>query len=132
MRWTISLLALFVGCGGDGGGGNGTTTATTGDASETSAGPSDTSSGSSGGSAAETTGGDGGLSHGFVQLELVRAESQADDPFAGTATVIAVLQYADCLGTFYADHPELRQDGADGAAIFGGSDLGGEGWQDRL
>lgn len=72
------------------------------------------------------------LTHGFVKLELRRGESQASNPYVGTSTVIATMQYRDCLDNFYTANPDLRQTGVEGETIFGGEDLGGEGWADRL
>ncbi|HWB80586.1 MAG TPA: hypothetical protein VG755_36730 [Nannocystaceae bacterium] len=133
------IVALAIGCG-DAGDGDGTSASSEGGPSS-SAGTTtmsvDTSAGTTSGSdESADTGIDptdgGGLSHGFVQLRLARAESATEDPFVGTAQVIAVLQYAECLTAFYDANPNLRQDGPDGAAIFGGDELGGEGWLDRL
>lgn len=72
------------------------------------------------------------LTHGFVQLELRRGESQSDDPFVGTARVRVTLEYEACLVSFYEDNPALRAEGADGSLVFGPAADGGEGWRDRL
>ncbi len=126
------LLAFVIGCAPSGEGeGSSATTASETDPSETGT-LGTTAASSSSGESVDSTGGPTGLTHGYVKLELLRGQSQADDPFVGTATVIAVLQYRECLGAFYDGHPELRQDGTEGAAVFGGSELGGEGWLDRL
>ena len=135
----LILLALVIGCG-DAGDGDGTNASSEGGASSSASATTtmsvDTSAGTSGSEGPADTGIDptdgGGLSHGFVQLRLARAESATEDPFVGTAQVIAVLQYAECLTAFYDANPDLRQEGAEGAAIFGGEALGGEGWLDRL
>lgn len=139
MRSKILIAAaLAFGCG-DSGDGDGSNASSEGGASSDASATTmsvDTSAGTSSSDDAADTGIDptdgGGLSHGFVQLRLRSAESATDDPFAGTAQVIAVLQYADCLSAFYDANPNLRQEGPDGAAIFGGDELGGEGWLDRL
>jgi hypothetical protein len=72
------------------------------------------------------------LTHGYVKLELRRGESQASNPYVGTSTVVATMQYRECLDNFYGSNPDLRQTGVEGETIFGGEDLGGEGWADRL
>lgn len=72
------------------------------------------------------------LTHGYVKLELRRGESQAADPYIGTSTVVATMQYRECLDNFYEGNPDLRQTGVEGETVFGGEDLGGEGWTDRL
>lgn len=119
-------LVLLLGCGDKDGDGSGSSSGsgddTTG-ASSTGT-PADTTT-------ADSTGGDGGLRHGVVKLQLVRQDG-ADDPFAGTARIVATMRYGECLETFYAAHPELRQDGPEGEAVFGAAALGGEGWFDRL
>jgi hypothetical protein len=72
------------------------------------------------------------LTHGFVQLEFQRGESQPMNPYLGTVQVLATMEYEECLTAFYAANPGLQQGGPDGEAIFGGRDLDGEGWKDRL
>ncbi len=72
------------------------------------------------------------LTHGYVKLEMRRGESQATNPFVGTASVIATMDYDDCLKGFYDANPSLTQDGPEGAKVFGTREDGGEGWADRL
>jgi hypothetical protein len=72
------------------------------------------------------------LTHGTVALEFHRGESQADNPFLGTATVQVTMEYLECLSAFYDANPSMRQEGPDGAEVFGSKELGGEGWTDRL
>ncbi len=72
------------------------------------------------------------LTHGFVKLEMRRGESQASNPYVGTSTVVATMQYRECLKGFYEGNPDLRQEGREGEKIFGSQELGGEGWTDRL
>lgn len=77
---------------------------------------------------------DGGeqLTHGKVVFAFRRWEHQAFDPSVGTASVLITMTYGGCLGDFYEANPNFRQAGPDGALVFGGFDLGGEGWRDRL
>jgi hypothetical protein len=72
------------------------------------------------------------LTHGFVQLEFRRGESQDGDPYQGTAQVIATMEYEECLTEFYDTNPGLRAEGPEGALVFGPREDGGEGWSDRL
>lgn len=72
------------------------------------------------------------LEHGFVKIQLVRSENQADSPFIGTGQIFAAMEYDTCLQNFYAMNPNYQQSGADGSLVFGRIDDGGEGWQDRL
>jgi hypothetical protein len=72
------------------------------------------------------------LTHGKVVFELRRSDSQAANPSVGTASVSITMTYRDCLSDFYDTNPALRQTGPEGEPIFGGLDLGGEGWRDRL
>lgn len=53
-----------------------------------------------------------------VDVELLRGDRQDTDPYVGVDTVIVTMRYPACLVEFYADHPELRQDGPDGDWIF--------------
>jgi hypothetical protein len=71
------------------------------------------------------------LDYGFVKLEFRRGEGAAN-PFPGTATIEATMEYGDCYRDFYANNSNLRQDGVDGELVFGTKDQGGEGWVDRL
>jgi hypothetical protein len=115
---------VIAGChGGSGGdGSNESTSASTSTSTSIS-----TSSGGDEGSDIDPS-----LSYGFVRLHFTRSEGAAGDFFATTDTVIATLSYGECLSTFYASHPDLRQYGMAGAPIFGHLAQGGEGWQDRL
>lgn len=72
------------------------------------------------------------LTHGFVQLEFQRGESQAENPYVGTAQVVATMEYEECLTAFYENNPAMRAEGPDGALVFGREEDGGEGWADRL
>lgn len=72
------------------------------------------------------------LRHDTVQLDFARGQSQDTTPFPTTAEVVATLEYDECLISYYRDHPNMRQDGVDGALAFGRLDDGGEGWMDRL
>lgn len=119
-RALVPSLSIVVACGSS--------------SSPTAQGSSDDSTGGSPTSSADvsSTGDDIELTHGTVTLELVRGETQASDPFAGTTRVVATLTYRDCLTAFYAAHPELAQGGDEGQTIFGSSLFGGEAWTDRL
>ncbi len=79
-----------------------------------------------------STGPDVELQHGFVRVQLQAAKGEERDPFAGTARMQITLNYEQCIFDFYVDNPDWRPDGPDGEAVFGSSDLGGEGWYDRL
>lgn len=72
------------------------------------------------------------LTHGSIAFEFHRGESQESNPFLGTVIVVASMDYQECLSNFYDANPGMRQEGVEGAEIFGGRDLGGEGWTDRL
>lgn len=76
--------------------------------------------------------GDDALTHGRIKIELRRGESQNANPYADTTNITVTMVYRECLVGFYEENPDLRQDGVDGAAIFGDASLGGEGWIDRL
>jgi len=52
--------------------------------------------------------------YGVVELEFTGRSAAS----AGTVEVAATMQYLDCLVGFYDGHPELRQDGTEGASIF--------------
>jgi hypothetical protein len=78
-----------------------------------------------------TTGPDVELQHGFVRVQLQAADGERD-PFAGTARMQITLNYEQCIFDFYVANPDWRPDGPDGEGVFGSSDLGGEGWYDRL
>ena len=72
------------------------------------------------------------LTHGFIKLRFQRASNQAGDPFVATASITASMRYDMCLLDLYNGQPNLREDGVEGGPVFGGRDLGGEGWLDRL
>jgi len=72
------------------------------------------------------------LNHGIVKLEFRRGENEDDNPFVGTATVTATMEYRECLIDYYVNNPSQRQDGVDGELVFGTEEQGGEGWTDRL
>ncbi|WP_434416905.1 hypothetical protein [Nannocystis pusilla] len=61
---------------------------------------------------------------GFVCVDLVKADSEDNDPFAGTATIFLTLELAPCLHDFYQTHPEYV-DGPEGLAVL-------EEWRSRL
>jgi hypothetical protein len=145
-------MCLVIACGSSGGGG-GESGGVDSSGAETSSAAMETTGGSSSDDAStdpDSTGpgstdpadssddggtetGDGtGLTHGSVGIEFRRAPSEDDNPYVGTTEVRVAFHYGECLLTFYDAHPELRQDGAEGAAVFGGLELGGEGWSDRL
>ena len=77
---------------------------------------------------------DGGitLEHGVIKIQLERSESCGSSPFAATKYIVAHLSYDTCLQQFYDANPNYQPDGIDGEPVFGGKDLGGEGWKDRL
>lgn len=79
-----------------------------------------------------STGPDVELQHGFVRVQLQTAEGEQRDPFVGTTRMQITLNYEQCIFDFYVANPDWRPDGADGEAVFGAADLGGEGWYDRL
>lgn len=70
------------------------------------------------------------LTHGTVSFRFRRSESGPDPSSVDTVSI--TMTYRDCLAAFYDANPAMRQDGPEGEAIFGGSELGGEGWRDRL
>lgn len=72
------------------------------------------------------------LDHGVVWLQLLRGESEAENPYVGTAKLEITLLYLECLIDFYETNPDYQQDGVEGALVFGTSEDGGEGWRDRL
>lgn len=72
------------------------------------------------------------LEHGVVWLQLIRGESQADNPYVGTASIQVTLLYRECLIDFYTANPDYEQNGIEGALVFGTREDGGEGWLDRL
>jgi hypothetical protein len=88
--------------------------------------------GSSAADESSTSAGGEQLTHGTVRFEFRRSESQASSPAVGTVSISITTTYRDCLSAFYEENPSMRQTGPDGEAIFGSSDLGGEGWTDRL
>lgn len=56
---------------------------------------------------------------GFICVELVKAESEESDPFAGTTMIILTLEYESCLTDFYTvTHPEYFVEGEEGTAVF--------------
>ncbi|MCA9710699.1 MAG: hypothetical protein KDK70_32965 [Myxococcales bacterium] len=72
------------------------------------------------------------LEHGVVWLQLLRGESEASDPYEGTAKIEVTLLYRECLVAFYESNPDYQQFGPEGSIIFGTLEDGGEGWKDRL
>ena len=63
--------------------------------------------------------------HGVVKIELRKAGGE-DDPFAGTAEVLARLTYTECLEEFYkSQHTEYTPTGPKGGPVF-------QEWQERL
>ena len=70
--------------------------------------------------------------HGYVEVQLMRASSESDNPYNGTAVVQIQMAYDDCYQQFYAANPNWAIDGEDGALVFGTEEDGGEGWKDRL
>jgi hypothetical protein len=72
------------------------------------------------------------LEHGFVKIQVVRADNESSTPFVGTAQVFIALEYETCLQNFYEANPNYAQSGADGSLVFGTMADGGEGWRDRL
>jgi hypothetical protein len=127
MRWVTccAVVCLFA-CGpsGSDADGNGGDDGSTSD--DASAGEADSSD----------SGVDGGggvpLRHGIVRLEFARGVAESSNPFIATTQVIATVNYRDCLIAFYANNLGMRQDGVDGARVFGPLSAGGEGWTDRL
>jgi hypothetical protein len=72
------------------------------------------------------------LVNGIVKLELRRGSSEDSNPFGGTTEIVATFNYGECLLDYYENNPNMRQDGVDGALVFGTEEQGGEGWTDRL
>lgn len=73
----------------------------------------------------ETETGEDESTHGTVKVELVPFDP-ANPPFAGTTEIAVTVLYEDCLLDFYLSaHPELQQDGLEGATVF-------EEWTNRL
>jgi hypothetical protein len=72
------------------------------------------------------------LEHGVVWLQLLRGESQAENPYVGTARIQVTLLYRECLIDFYTANPDYEQNGVEGSLVFGKREDGGEGWLDRL
>ena len=72
------------------------------------------------------------LANGIVKLEFRRGDNVDTNPFVGTATIEVTMEYGECLVDYYNNNSNERQDGVDGELVFGPSDLGGEGWTDRL
>lgn len=70
--------------------------------------------------------------HGFVEVQFMRASSESDSPYTGTALVQIQMTYGDCYQQFYTANPNWAIDGEDGALVFGTEEDGGEGWKDRL
>jgi hypothetical protein len=63
---------------------------------------------------------------GYTCIDLNRGESVEENPFLGTYKIIATLNYEPCLVDYYLNkHPEMRQDGKDGPAVF-------DEWKERL
>ena len=78
-------------------------------------------------------GGDDGVSrNGYVRIALLHDVTPPPVEASATMTVIATLQYDECLSDFYANNPSMRQEGEIGAGDFGEADGPGEGWLDRL
>ncbi|HET6583906.1 MAG TPA: hypothetical protein VFG69_10665 [Nannocystaceae bacterium] len=70
--------------------------------------------------------------NGFIKLDFARGQSQKTSPFTTTTQITAVLNYRDCLQEYYSNNMNERQDGVDGAKVFGTEEDGGEGWLDHL
>jgi hypothetical protein len=70
--------------------------------------------------------------NGYIKLDFLRGQSQDTSPFPTTAQITAVLTYRDCLQEYYSNNMNERQDGVDGAKVFGAKADGGEGWLDHL
>jgi hypothetical protein len=71
------------------------------------------------------------LTHGYIEVVMTPAQNETAEVFAGTSRIIATVTYQTCLQTFYANESGWRQDGPDGAPVFG-NDEGGEDWKTRL
>lgn len=107
----------------------------------------DSSDGDDGSSPGDDGGGSGGLDdggsgtgggggggptddgHGYVKLQLRRAENQSESPFGGTDSIEVVVTYGSalslCLEEFYANNPSWQFDGVDGGPVF-------DAWSDLL
>jgi hypothetical protein len=72
------------------------------------------------------------LTHGTVQLEFHRSQSEADGLPPHLDYLEVTMTYLECLSALYDERPELRQDDPNGALIFASTFDGGEGWPDRL
>jgi hypothetical protein len=72
------------------------------------------------------------LDHGVVWMKLQRGESEAENPYVGTAKIEVTLLYLECIIGFYEGNPDYQQEGVEGALVFGTQEDGGEGWKDRL
>jgi hypothetical protein len=72
------------------------------------------------------------LRNGIVKLEFHRGASVDSNPYGGTVEVVASFNYGECLLDYYTNNPNERQDGVDGALVFGTDEQGGEGWTDRV
>lgn len=70
--------------------------------------------------------------NGYVKLDFARGQSQDVSPFPTTTQITATLNYRDCLQEYYSTNLNERQDGVDGAKVFGTKEDGGEGWLDHL
>lgn len=60
--------------------------------------------------------------HGYVKIQLRRAENQSESPFGGTDTIQAIINYdtaqSQCLEEFYGANPNWLYDGLDGGEVF--------------
>jgi hypothetical protein len=83
-------------------------------------------------SAGNEVGGNADLEHGIVKLQLLPSEAGDAGVFAGTVSVEITMYYDECLAAFYTASPDDQMNGVAGETVFGGLDLGGEGWKDRL
>lgn len=72
------------------------------------------------------------LENGVVWLQMLRGESEPDNPYTGSAKIEVTLLYQECLIRFYEMNPDYQQFGPEGALTFGTIEDGGEGWKDRL
>jgi len=70
--------------------------------------------------------------HGSVKLEFRRGDGVGVNPFEGTSIMEVTLNYEACLIDFYTANSNWSPNGVDGETVFGGADLEGEGWKDRL
>lgn len=63
---------------------------------------------------------------GFTCVELIQAENQDENPFAGTAKIKVTLKYEPCLIDYYTKtNVDQAMNGKDGEAVFGE-------WAERL